>query len=106
MLPLGERQLCLFDVTGYENRCLSRPRQFAYQLYRAWQKRRIRRGLHNFEMRPADLHALYVFYFCPRPVVLVSVVHGTAGNMFPMDLIGPTANGHPRHPRARPPTAG
>jgi flavin reductase (DIM6/NTAB) family NADH-FMN oxidoreductase RutF len=31
-----------------------------------------------------------VFYICPRPVVLVSVEHEGLGNMFPMDLIGPT----------------
>ena len=37
-----------------------------------------------------DLRASHVFYICPRPVVLVSVEHEGAGNLFPMDLIGPT----------------
>jgi flavin reductase (DIM6/NTAB) family NADH-FMN oxidoreductase RutF len=34
--------------------------------------------------------ASHVFYICPRPVVLVSVEHEGSGNLFPMDLIGPT----------------
>ncbi|HWG58253.1 MAG TPA: flavin reductase [Candidatus Acidoferrales bacterium] len=41
-------------------------------------------------MEPRDLRCLFVFYICPRPVVLVSVKHEGAGNIFPMDLIGPT----------------
>jgi flavin reductase (DIM6/NTAB) family NADH-FMN oxidoreductase RutF len=36
-----------------------------------------------------EFFALSTFYICPRPVVLVSVVDGNAGNIFPMDLIGP-----------------
>jgi flavin reductase (DIM6/NTAB) family NADH-FMN oxidoreductase RutF len=38
------------------------------------------------------LQALFAFYSAPRPVVLVSVRHGEAGSMFPMDLIGPTGS--------------
>lgn len=34
----------------------------------------------------------HIFYLCPRPVVLVTVEHQGAGNMFPMDLIGPTGS--------------
>jgi flavin reductase (DIM6/NTAB) family NADH-FMN oxidoreductase RutF len=30
-----------------------------------------------------------VFYMLPRPVYLVSVRHADAGNLFPMDLVGP-----------------
>src|SRR5262245_59544978 len=41
-------------------------------------------------MTEKDLRCSYVFYICPRPVVLVSVIHKGMGNMFPMDLIGPT----------------
>ena len=37
----------------------------------------------------ADLKALNVFYMMPRPVYLISVVHGEASNVFPMDLVGP-----------------
>jgi flavin reductase (DIM6/NTAB) family NADH-FMN oxidoreductase RutF len=41
-------------------------------------------------MEPPDLAAFLVLYICPRPVVLVTVQHGLASNLFPMDLIGPT----------------
>jgi flavin reductase (DIM6/NTAB) family NADH-FMN oxidoreductase RutF len=34
-----------------------------------------------------------VFFICPRPVVLVSVVDGNAGNVFPMNLMGSIGNG-------------
>src|SRR5579864_4526825 len=33
------------------------------------------------------------FYICPRPVVLVSIFESMHSNIFPMDLIGPLANG-------------
>jgi flavin reductase (DIM6/NTAB) family NADH-FMN oxidoreductase RutF len=41
-----------------------------------------------------EFFALSTFYICPRPVVLVSVVDGNAGNIFPMDLIGPIGAQH------------
>lgn len=40
-------------------------------------------------MTAAAIERLLVFYLCPRPVVLVSVCAGGAGNLFPMDLLGP-----------------
>jgi flavin reductase (DIM6/NTAB) family NADH-FMN oxidoreductase RutF len=43
-------------------------------------------------MTHADIRASHVFYICPRPVVLVTVEHQGTGNMFPMDLIGPTGS--------------
>ena len=36
---------------------------------------------------------MIVFFICPRPVVIVSVVHGDEGNVFPMNLMGPIGNG-------------
>jgi flavin reductase (DIM6/NTAB) family NADH-FMN oxidoreductase RutF len=41
-------------------------------------------------MTQEDIRYSHVFYICPRPVVLVTVEHEGAGNIFPMDLIGPT----------------
>jgi len=49
-----------------------------------------RRHRSTFRMEPLDLKAFQVLYVCPRPVVLVTVRHGPASNLFPMDLIGPT----------------
>ena len=36
---------------------------------------------------------MIVFFICPRPVVLVSVVHDGSGNVFPMNLMGPVGEG-------------
>jgi hypothetical protein len=45
-------------------------------------------------MPARELHSLFVFYICPRPVVLVSVADGDLVNIFPMDLIGSVAPGY------------
>ena len=44
-------------------------------------------------MSVRDVHAMPIFFICPRPVVLVSVADGEIGNLFPMDLMGPLGNG-------------
>jgi flavin reductase (DIM6/NTAB) family NADH-FMN oxidoreductase RutF len=86
-------QLCLFETIGHSNYCLPWPRLQLWYLYRWWVRRK-RLMPHNFQMVAAELHSLYVFYTCPRPVVLVTVSHEAASNIFPMDLIGPSASGH------------
>jgi len=48
---------------------------------------------HNFQMIPKTVQQLMTFYICPRPVVLVSVCEAMHSNIFPMDLVGPLANG-------------
>lgn len=90
-IPLAEHTFGLFEIDGCENRCVSAPVMALYYL-RKWYSNRLkqRRNPYNFQMTPLDLRASYVFYICPRPVVLVTVIHGERGNMFPMDLIGPT----------------
>lgn len=90
-ISLPDHQFCLFETNGCQNRCVSAPNLQLYYL-RKWYRTKLRqrKNLYNFQMTPADLRASYVFYICPRPVVLVTVAHGDSGNMFPMDLIGPT----------------
>ena len=90
-IPIEEHRFCLFETSGSENRCVTAPNLGLYYLRQRWrEKRRRRKNPYNFQMTHAGLRASYVFYLCPRPVVLVTVVHGGSGNMFPMDLIGPT----------------
>jgi flavin reductase (DIM6/NTAB) family NADH-FMN oxidoreductase RutF len=90
-IELPDHRFCLFEVEASEN--LSVPavslRLYYMEERRRAEKRR-RKNPYNFLMTPADLRASYVFYICPRPVVLVSVEHEGSGNLFPMDLIGPT----------------
>jgi flavin reductase (DIM6/NTAB) family NADH-FMN oxidoreductase RutF len=90
-LPLPGHQFCLFETTGCENYCVSAPGLRLYYLRERWRAEiRKRKNPYNFQMTRADLRASYVFYLCPRPVVLVSVEHEQSSNIFPMDLIGPT----------------
>jgi len=90
-IPLEEHRFCLFETSGSENRCVTAPNLGLYYLRQRWrEERRRRKNPYNFQMTRAGLRASYCFYLCPRPVVLVTVVHGELGNMFPMDLIGPT----------------
>jgi flavin reductase (DIM6/NTAB) family NADH-FMN oxidoreductase RutF len=90
-IDLPDHRFCLFELDGCENLCVPAVSLRLYYLQeqrRAEQRRR--RNPYNFQMTPVDLHGNHVFYICPRPVVLVSVEHEGSGNLFPMDLIGPT----------------
>jgi flavin reductase (DIM6/NTAB) family NADH-FMN oxidoreductase RutF len=93
---IGDRVLCLFRASRSTNRCL--PRNVVWRRYLdfARQQRRVAKGPTPPEtpMIIREFFALSTFYICPRPVVLVSVVDGNAGNIFPMDLIGPVGGQH------------
>lgn len=92
-IPLPKGITGLFETIGHANYCLPTLQLRRHYLYRQWQSRN-NRDPRNFRMSPADLRNLNVFYICPRPVVLVSVVCGERSNIFPMDLIGPLGNSH------------
>jgi len=90
-IDLGEHVFRLFEACGCENYCLPALTLRLYYQYERWRcARQQRKNPHNFRMTPSDLRALFVFYICPRPVVLVTVSHDGFSNIFPMDLIGPT----------------
>jgi flavin reductase (DIM6/NTAB) family NADH-FMN oxidoreductase RutF len=90
-IRLPEHRFGLFETSGCENYVVPALSLRLYYLLQRWRAAsRRRRNPYNFQMTPADLRCSYVFYICPRPVVLVSVEHEDAGNLFPMDLIGPT----------------
>ena len=90
-IELPEHRFCLFELGGSENLCVSSLSLCLYYLQEQWRMRQRRRtNPYNFHMTPRDVRGIHVFYICPRPVVLVSVEHEASGNLFPMDLIGPT----------------
>lgn len=89
MIDTGNGVIRLFEITGHRNYCLPPLKMQLHYLWRWWQGRK-HSGGYNFQMATGDLYAYYVFTICPRPVVLVSVVHEQSSNIFPMDLIGPT----------------
>jgi len=89
-VPLGEECLQLFRVRSCRNYCLPRGRiwaHYSYYAYRRWRERK-RQAAPGLRMVVRELHSVFVFYICPRPVVLVSVCEGNLANIFPMDLIG------------------
>src|ERR1700678_1202880 len=95
-IRIGDRVLRLFRASHSTNRCLPRSVVWRRYLDFARNQRRVAKGPTPPEtpMITRELFALSTFYICPRPVVLVSVVDGNAGNIFPMDLIGPVGGHH------------
>jgi flavin reductase (DIM6/NTAB) family NADH-FMN oxidoreductase RutF len=92
VLPVGNQQLALFHVKDYRNYCLPKARLWAHYLRYARQRSRLPKP--DVAIAAREIHAMIVFYICPRPVALVSVVHGTIGNIFPMNLMGSIGNEH------------
>lgn len=96
VIPIGGERLCLFEAGSYRNYCLPRAqlwRRYLHYSYDRWRSRR-RSGPSDIPMVAHDVHSLFVFYICPRPVFLISVMDGTRGNLFPMDLVGPVGTQH------------
>jgi len=91
-LRVGTQELDLFQIRYYRNYCLSKPRLWARHLQYARQRRRVEDS--DVPITAREIHAMIVFYICPRPVVLVSVADGGVGNVFPMNLMGPIGNGY------------
>jgi flavin reductase (DIM6/NTAB) family NADH-FMN oxidoreductase RutF len=95
-IPLGDEQLFLYAARSCRNYCVPRGRlwmRYLYDGYRQWRSER-RSNMPTLRMPVRELHCVFAFYICPRPVVLVSVVDGNLGNIFPMDLIGPVGSRH------------
>ncbi len=93
VMHLPMTRVGLFEATGCKNSCLSLPALILYYIRQAWRNFRKARP-DNFHVPLRQLHCIYVFYICPRPVVLVTVMHGESGNIFPMDLIGYVSSGY------------
>ena len=85
--------LGLFEARNCRNYCLPRMRLWAHQLFQAYILKR-RSDDPNVKMNALGTQSMIVGFICPRPVVLVSVMHGETGNMFPMNLFGPIGNGY------------
>jgi flavin reductase (DIM6/NTAB) family NADH-FMN oxidoreductase RutF len=95
-IAMGREWLCLFLAVHASNYCLPRNllwRRYLQFAYSQWRNPR-RQSTPEIRTPERELHALFVFYICPRPVVLVSVVAGDVGNIFPMDLVGPVGSQH------------
>ncbi len=92
-IPAGDQRLCLFEIGGVQNYCLPKPRLWAHYLFLAYLRSRGTKKPGEIPMVARGVHAGIACFTCPRPVVLVSVADGAAGNMFPMNLMGPVGDG-------------
>jgi len=87
-LGSGPRLLAIFRPVAVEDACVGRLRRSLYYGWKRWAARRQSSPQSDF----SDFTGLLSFYVCPRPVALVSVMDEDGrGNLFPMDLMGPTA---------------
>jgi flavin reductase (DIM6/NTAB) family NADH-FMN oxidoreductase RutF len=88
-IPAVEGSLYLFRVTGSKNHCATQAQlwwvYFAAQYHRLFGSGEGRSGI---QPTLRDARCAFAFYICPRPIVVVSVKDGSAGNIFPMDLVG------------------
>jgi len=89
---VGAQQLCLFRVTHHRNHCL--PLLYLWAHYLQYTRTYEPERNHDVPITLREARALIVCFLCPRPVVLVTVVDGQAGNMFPMNLMGPVGGGY------------
>jgi flavin reductase (DIM6/NTAB) family NADH-FMN oxidoreductase RutF len=90
--PTPRGGLRLFGIRGSSNYCLSRPQLWLHYLHLAYTRRRFNNNP-EIQITAREAHTMIVFFICPRPVVLVSVLNGDAGNVFPMNLMGPVGEG-------------
>ncbi len=96
IIQLGGPRITLFGARGFRNLCLPALdvwRQYAFFSYQRWNARHRKAP---DEVKPTWLafHCMTVLFICPRPVVLVSVAHGSRFNMFPMNLMANAPGGH------------
>jgi flavin reductase (DIM6/NTAB) family NADH-FMN oxidoreductase RutF len=91
VIPAGDARLYLFEFLHSKNYCLPKGRlwlRYLQYAVRQWRRSVSASTASNFKMVTRELHGVFVFYICPRPVVLVSAVDAGLANIFPMDLIG------------------
>jgi flavin reductase (DIM6/NTAB) family NADH-FMN oxidoreductase RutF len=87
------QELSLFHIRSCNNYCLARPRLWAYDLYQSFMRWRKDKNP-EIPMSILGARSMNVFFICPRPVVLVSAMHGNTGNIFPMNLFGCIRDGY------------
>ncbi len=86
-LSFGTGVLGLFHIESCSNRSLPQLQVLAHTMLHE----RARRQSKDFDVpiTASDARAMAVFYLCPRPIAVVTVGDRAAGNLFPMNLMGP-----------------
>jgi flavin reductase (DIM6/NTAB) family NADH-FMN oxidoreductase RutF len=78
----------LFKAVECQNYCIPRYRLHAHQFLLRYYQRKNGRRAGEMQVSTLDTQCNAVTFICPRPVVLVCVVDGFRGNVFPMNLLG------------------
>ena len=93
VIPTGGPELHLYKAVACTNLCLPRLRHWVRSalVARAYSK-----DLASGRMAVSllDNGCNEIFFFCPRPVALVSVQQADRCNIFPMNLMGPVGQGY------------
>lgn len=92
-IPTDGPALYLFRTISCANYCLPRARMYAHYLLHDYQRWR-RRARIDMKLSSLDSRCNVAMFICPRPVVLVSLLQGDRGSIFPMNLMGPVGGGH------------
>jgi flavin reductase (DIM6/NTAB) family NADH-FMN oxidoreductase RutF len=87
------QELSLFQVRSCANYCLAPHRLWAHDLYQFFVRWRAGKNP-EIPMSIRGARSMNVLFICPRPVVLVSAMHGDSGNIFPMNLFGGIGDGY------------
>jgi flavin reductase (DIM6/NTAB) family NADH-FMN oxidoreductase RutF len=87
------QELSLFQIRSCANYCLAQHRLWAHDLYQFLVRRRAGKDP-EIAMSIQGARSMNVLFICPRPVVLVSAMHGDSGNIFPMNLFGNIGGGY------------
>lgn len=89
--------LYIFEARSCSNFCVPWAHRWAHHLYHSlydsykrWRSKKVP----NVRMSFRGARCNSVMFICPRPLDLVSLVDGECGNIFPMNLMGPVANGY------------
>jgi flavin reductase (DIM6/NTAB) family NADH-FMN oxidoreductase RutF len=93
LVNIEGQDLSLFQIQSCDNYCLARPRLWAYDLYQSFVRWRSDKDP-EIPMSILGARSMNVFFMCPRPVVLVTAMHGDTGNIFPMNLLGGIGDGY------------
>jgi flavin reductase (DIM6/NTAB) family NADH-FMN oxidoreductase RutF len=86
-------ELCLFEARNSANHCLPKVRLYAHYLLHIYSERRMA-GTSGMKMTFLEKRAAMVNFIRPHPVVLVSLVWGNRGNIFPMNIMGDLGRGY------------
>ena len=94
-IDFHDARMLLFRSGKCRNYCL--PKTLLWRQYLRWTVHRWRTrkssASSDHELSTREVHAMFAFFICPRPVYLLSAAAGGRSNIVPMDLLGTVGAG-------------